>query len=104
MRRLVYLTSVREDLLQIFTYLAEQSGSLSFAQAFVARLRSQCRKLAALPGEIGRPRPEIRDDVRSFPYRGYVIFFRYAGERFEVLAILEGHRDVDAHFESRPSP
>jgi toxin ParE1/3/4 len=29
---------------------------------------------------------------------GYVIFFRYEADRFEVLNILEGHRDIDAHF------
>ena len=26
---------------------------------------------------------------------GYVIFFRYVGDRFEVVNILEGHRDID---------
>jgi toxin ParE1/3/4 len=62
-------------------------------------LRAQCQKLASLPGEIGRPRLDLQDGMRSFPFRGYVIFFRYAGERFEVVAILESHRDVGSHFE-----
>ena len=29
----------------------------------------------------------------SFPFRGYVIFFRYQAETFEVVNVLEGHRD-----------
>lgn len=58
----------------------------------------QCAKLAALPGVLGRARPELRPDIRSFAFRGYVIFFRYRGDRLEVVSVLEGHRDIDAHF------
>ncbi|HYH19907.1 MAG TPA: hypothetical protein VD995_14945 [Azospirillum sp.] len=32
------------------------------------------------------------------PFKGYVIFFRYVGEAFEVVSILEGHRDIEAYF------
>ena len=67
-------------------------------QILANRLRQQCAKLAALPGILGRPRPELRPDIRSFPFRGYVISFRYVGDAFEVVAILEGHRDVDMYF------
>lgn len=31
-------------------------------------------------------------------HKGYAIFFRYEGGRFEVVNILEGHRDVEAYF------
>ena len=93
MRRAVFVTSVRRDLAQILAYVSEQSGSVSFAENFVARLRAQCRKLASLPGELGRPRPDVGPAIRSFPFRGYLIFFRYSGENFEVLKIVEGHRD-----------
>lgn len=47
---------------------------------------------------MGRPRPELRPDMRSYAFRGYVIFFRYFGEVFEVVNILEEHRDIDSHF------
>jgi len=39
--------------------------------------------------------------MRSFPYKGYVIFFRYVADRFEVVNILEGHRDIEAFFGER---
>jgi toxin ParE1/3/4 len=45
-----------------------------------------------------RPRPELRSDIRSFPFKGYVIFFRYHAGRFEVVNILDGHRDVEGFF------
>jgi plasmid stabilization system protein ParE len=98
-RRASFLASVRNDLLGILSYIAEQSGSLSVAQRFVRQLRGHCHRLAGLPGTLGRARPEIRADLRSVPYKGYVIFFRYMGDRFEVVNIIEGHRDIIAYFE-----
>jgi toxin ParE1/3/4 len=97
-RRATFLASVRADLVSIMTYVAEASGNVALGEAFARRLRDHCHKLAALQGTVGRPRPELRADIRSFPYRGYVIFFRYVGDRFEVVNILEGHRDIDAVF------
>jgi plasmid stabilization system protein ParE len=52
--------------------------------------------LAALPGTLGTPRPEIRPELRSFSFKGYVILFRYHGDAFEVVDIIEGHRDIEA--------
>jgi plasmid stabilization system protein ParE len=49
----------------------------------------------------GRPRPELRLDLRSHPHRNYVIFFRYVGDALEIVHVLEGHRDVVAFFEDK---
>lgn len=99
MARFVYLESARSDLLHIHAYIVRESASIETARRFVDLLRRQCRQLAGLPGQMGRPRPELRPDIRSFAFRGYVIFFRYVGERFEVVDILEGHRDVERYFD-----
>lgn len=98
MRRLVYLTSVRADLVDILTYIAGESGSIAVAQGFIAQLRNRCRELASKPGTLGRARPELHADLRSVAHKGYVIFFRYAEDRLEVVNILEGRRDVDGLF------
>lgn len=37
------------------------------------------------------------------PFKGYVIFFRYLDETFEVVRIIEGHRDIDAVFADEDS-
>jgi toxin ParE1/3/4 len=47
---------------------------------------------------LGRARPELRPDIRSFAFKGHVIFFRYAPGVLEVVNILEGHRDIEGHF------
>jgi toxin ParE1/3/4 len=98
LRRLVYLSSARQDFRDILRYLTQESGDRAVARAFVNRLQQQCGKLASLPGTLGRARPELRPDIRSVPYRGYIIFFRYEAETFEVVNVLEGHRDFPSLF------
>jgi plasmid stabilization system protein ParE len=71
---------------------------LVVGRRFVGELRQKCRTLADLPGTLGRARPELRPDIRSSAFKGYVIFFRYVDERFEVVNIIEGHRDIDELF------
>lgn len=104
MRRAIFLASVRNDLLNILTYVAQESGSVEVGEAFVRKLRNQCHKLASMPITMGRARPELRTDIRSVPHKGYVIFFRYEGDKFEVVNIVEGHRDVEKLFDAQGNP
>lgn len=90
------LPSAQADLVYLLEHITRESGSLEIATRFVGALRQKCRDLATLPATIGRARPELRPDVRSFAFRGYVIFFRYQGDHFEVANIIEGHRDIEA--------
>ena len=83
---------------EILDYITEANSDATIARRFTTALRDQCAKLASLSSTLGRPRPELRRDLRSFPFRGYVIFFRYGDDVFEVVNILEGHRDIDAFF------
>lgn len=98
LRRLDYLDTAKYDLTIILRYIARESASLPAAQQFVGLLRQKCRHLAGLPGQMGRPRPELGTDFRSFAFRGYVIFFRYTDETMEIINIFEGHRDIDTYF------
>jgi toxin ParE1/3/4 len=97
-RRLVYLATTSRDLAAIQAYITRESGSLAVGRQFVELLQRQGRKLAALQGTFGRARPELRPDIRSFACKGYVIFFRYDGNVFEVVNVLEGHRDFAGYF------
>jgi toxin ParE1/3/4 len=98
LRRLVYLSSARQDFRNTLRHLTQESGNRAIARAFVDKLQQQCGKLASLPDTLGRARPELRPDIRSFPYQGYVIFFRYYADTFEVVNVLEGHLDFDGFF------
>jgi len=102
MRRLVYLQAARRDLMGILEHIAREARDVEVGLRFTAILRQQCARLAALPGTLGTARPELRPDLRSFPCRGYVIFFRYRDDAVEVVSILHGHRDVIGYFGRDP--
>lgn len=104
MRRATFLAAARSDLVDILIHVTTSSGSLAAGQDFVARLRARCHDLAGLPGLLGRARPELRADIRSFPYRNYVVFFRYVDGAFEVVNILHARRDIDGHFLDSEAP
>lgn len=92
--------SIARDLKQIFAYIARESGSQEIGRGFVNILRQQCAKLAAFPGSIGNPRAELRPELRSFAFKGYVILFRYESDAFEVVNAIEGHRDIETMLSS----
>ena len=84
--RLKMLPSAQADPVHILEHITRESGHLTIGRRFVGTLRQKCRDLAALPGTLGRARPELRPDL----------LFRYIGEAFEVSNIIEGHRDIEA--------
>lgn len=98
MYELRYLEQAKADLVDIKRYIARESGSNALALKYTEKLRQQCRKLAELPGTIGRARPELMQDVRSFPHDSYVILFRYRDTLIEIISIIEGHRDIEELF------
>ena len=98
MPRLVFTHAALADLTEIANYIENSSGSLATAERFTDGLVAQCEHLAGLPGTLGRPRAELLPDLRSTPHGNYVIFFRYVADTFEIVNILERHRDVTLIF------
>lgn len=101
MPQLRFLQSAKADIGQIFRILTRESGNRGIARNFKNKLIQKCSDPASLPGHIGRPRPELGDGILSFAYNNYFIIFRYVGDDFEVVKIFEGHRDIDAHFNTQ---
>lgn len=98
MRQLRYASAANQDVADIARYIADAAGDRAPGDGFARQLKEQCAKLAALPGQLGRVRTDLGPDIRSFPFRGYVLVFRYTTESLDVLRILHGHRDVIAYF------
>ena len=99
MYQLRYLEQAKTDLIRIKRYIARESGSNAVAVKYTEKLRQQCRKLAELPGTMGRARPELIERIRSTPCDNYVIFFRYNDSFVEIISIIEGHRDLENLFQ-----
>jgi toxin ParE1/3/4 len=97
MPRLVIAPEARQDLQAIRDYIAKDDRKA--AQRFVTRLRDMARMLAGAPA-IGRERPELGPDIRSFVVDRYVLFYRplTGAVGVELVRVLHGARDVDAVF------
>lgn len=76
--------------------MAEAAGA-GVAAELVRRIQSHVRMLAETHGAIGVARPELAEDLRSFPSPPFVLFFRYAADRLQVVRILHERQDVDRH-------
>lgn len=92
MRRTHYSAAARADLREIAAYIAEDSPAA--AGRVVVALERACRSLATHPG-IGRRRPELAPDLRSFAVGNYILFYRVRGDVVEIAAVLHGARDVE---------
>lgn len=94
MARIRYTATARSDLGKIYRYIRKRSGSGETARRFVHELRAKCEQLAAAPIQMGRTRADLRPDLRSYPHKSYVIFFRYEGGVLEIVRVIESHRDI----------
>jgi plasmid stabilization system protein ParE len=91
-----------DSIASISAYIGQASGARA-GERFLSQILDRCEQLAALPGTMGRARPELQNDLRSSVFKGYLIFFRYQGDWFEVVDILEGHRDIEGYFSAGES-
>ena len=98
MKLLRYGKAARRDIGAITRYVSTQTGDDRAGRTVAAAIVAQCEKLAELPSLMGRPRTELRDGLRSFPFRGYVIFFHYPGDILEIVNVLNARQDIDAYF------
>lgn len=98
MAALRYTDDAIDNITQIAVYVARASSSVPTGEHFADQIFDRCG-LASLPGTMGRPRPELRPNLRSISFKGYVIFFHYVGGVLEIVNVLEGHRDIEAYFD-----
>jgi toxin ParE1/3/4 len=81
------------ELLEIWTYLYEQSQSEQSAEKVLREIAAQCSLLVDFP-YMGRSREELGRGYRSFPVGRYVIFYRLIAEGIEISHVLHGAQDV----------
>lgn len=89
--KIVFSPESRQDLREIFNYIAKDN--LDAAIAFVRRLKQRCVDLAPMPN-VGKNREEIARGYRSITEGDYVIFYRLQPEIVEILHVVHGKRDL----------
>jgi len=83
----------RSDLSEIWRYIAERNEAA--ADRVLDEIERVCRLIATRP-KMGRERPELKTDIRSFGVMSWVIFYRIDSEFIEIVRVLHTARDLDA--------
>ncbi|MDF5723595.1 MAG: type II toxin-antitoxin system RelE/ParE family toxin [Rhizonema sp. PD37] len=85
-----------QDLEDIWVYLAQNNQIAADLQ--IARILNRLPVIAQFP-DIGKMREDLRDKLRSFPVKPYIVFYTKLdyGE-IEVVRILHHSRDIDHLF------
>ena len=86
----------RSDLTEIWSYIADDS--VANADAFIDKLHETIQVLANQSGS-GRRREELAPGILSFPFGGYMIFYRASNDAIEIVRVLHGARDIQTIFE-----
>ena len=73
MAQILFTPLATEDLQGIWVYLAENAGNEA-ANNFLREVKKKCETVSEFP-EAGRVRHEYLINLRSFPFKNYVIFF-----------------------------
>ena len=91
--------TAKSDLTDVWQYVAK--GGESRADAFLQKIVDQCQQLAQFP-RMGRARGNLAPNLRSFPVKKFVIFYRPVHDTIEIARILYGTRDIEAIFRDEP--
>jgi len=83
------------DLADIWFYIALDNPDA--ADGLIDKIEQQSGLLARNP-KLGRVRPELMEDLRSFPIGNYVVFYRPEPEGIEIVRVVHGARDVPGQF------
>lgn len=95
MRKVVFAPEARNDLKELYSFIAERSNA-DRAMAYVARIESYCRGFADYP-ERGVRRDDLFPGLRVVGFeRRVTIAYRVSPDTVTFLRILYGGRDEDA--------
>ena len=82
----------RLDLQEIWDYIAQDSHFQ--ADRLIERFTLKFDHLAQHTG-LGRPRPELANGCKSYPFGKYCFYFRVTEEGILVLRVLHSARDIE---------
>ncbi len=80
------------DILDIWDHIADDN--IAAADRRVDELDAAYSRLATQP-MMGRARPELAPDLRSFPFGRYVIYYVPLPDGIDVVRVLHSARDID---------
>ena len=92
MKRFVLTQAAKNDLDEIWLYIARESGSIASAERIIWRLHKTIVTLAANPG-IGRQCEDIDAKGLCFPVGTYIVYYREEAKRIVITHVFHGKRN-----------
>ena len=86
----------KRDLEDIIDYTLSRYGEEQ-AVIYSSDISKVFRELTENP-KIGKSRPEIRSNLRSFTKGSHTIYYRVFSSKIRIIRILHVNRDVTQHF------
>lgn len=93
--RIVRSPAAENDLIDIWFGIAGDSPPA--ADRFLDAIAERILQLATFP-ESGPLRPDIGAGVRALAIGNYLVLYRLAEQRIEIVRVVHGARDVSALF------
>jgi len=87
--------AAKHDLKEIWRYTFERWGEQQ-AEKYVLQFEKRFNDLVNTP-YLGRSRPDIQKDYRSFSEGKHIIFYRVTGAIIEIIGIPHVSMDVKSH-------
>jgi len=88
----------REDLFDIWYYIAIECQSRSAADKFIIKFDSKFQLLSQNP-KIGASRKNLSPNLRMWILGNHEIYYLETKTGIKIVRVLEGHRDIDSLFE-----
>ena len=95
MFKIIHSQQAKEDLLAIWSYIAEDNPNA--ADKLLDVIDEKCNLLGENP-KLGQARPDIALKMRYFPVKNYLILYQEAVEGIEIVRVLHGSRDLESIF------
>lgn len=92
MKRILRTPLAQGDLLEIWSFIAEERRRPAAADRLLRRFDEVLRHLLVHP-EIGESYRGAASDVRLFPVGSYLIVYRSDSDGIELLRVVHGARD-----------
>jgi toxin ParE1/3/4 len=77
----------------IWAYIAADNGKA--AEELLDRLGEVLEMLVQNP-QAGRPRPDLGQNLRSFPVERFLIIYAPVSDGIEVVRVVHGRQDIKA--------
>jgi toxin ParE1/3/4 len=92
--RVVFTARAREDLLDIWLYVAKHNSE-TVADRIYDSIEQSCHLLKDHP-QLGRVRPEIQREARALVIERWLALYRTTEHGVQIMRILDGRRDLSA--------